>query len=182
MISEAKCTNHNKCNICYTEYPNLHCNQCSFVLCNTCKSIMTRLEIDDKCSQCRKRVPWLENYEVIPTIKQNRKSNVRTNIHENLNVHVNNEKKCCKNMTISVCIKRIPILLTVMGLLILFGYIISLINGTNSEVKNSHIVIRISLYLITGLIVYLVGAFIFLLLALCGITCCKQGTPQIRIV
>lgn len=181
MISGAKCTNHTKCNVCYTEYPNLHCNQCSFVLCNNCKYNMTRLGIDDKCSQCRKEKPWLQDYEVIPEFKKNRKSNFRTNIHENTNVIVNN-KKCCKNMVIPVCIKRIPIVLTVMGLLILFGYIISLINGTNSEVKNSHIVIRLSLYLITGVIVCLLGAIIFLMFALCGIACCKQGTPESRIV
>ena len=85
-------------------------------------------------------------------------------------------------MVLPVCIKRIPIVLTVMGLLILFGYIISLINGTNNKVNNSHIIIKLSLYLITGLITCLLGIIVFLMFALCGITCCKQGTPESRIV
>ena len=71
MISGAKCMDHTKCNVCYSEYPNYHCIRCSFVLCNTCRSVMSRLEIDDKCSQCRMIHPWLKNYETIPEIKQN---------------------------------------------------------------------------------------------------------------
>ena len=70
MISEAKCVNKT-CNICYEEIPSFHCSQCSFVICKTCKSAMSQLNIDNKCSQCRKEKPWLKAYELNSEISNN---------------------------------------------------------------------------------------------------------------
>ena len=89
MISEAKCVNKT-CNICYEEIPSFHCSQCSFVICNTCKSAMSQLNVDNKCSQCRKEKPWLKAYEL------NQEMSPPVN-SPNISVRTYQNKDCCES-------------------------------------------------------------------------------------
>lgn len=163
MISEAKCINKT-CNICYEEMPSFHCSQCSFVICNTCKSAMSQLNIDNKCSQCRKEKPWLKAYEL--------NSEISNNMDEtNIPVHIYQDNDCSCKIKITDYLKKFCYLFTAIQFITLLGYIWSNIDGSIIHINNFKIQTRLVFFFLNGLLVSLALIIIFFVIMIIIVQC-----------
>lgn len=160
MISNAKCSNQ-ICNICYENMPNYHCNQCTFVICRTCKLAMDREDLNKQCSLCRKYEPWIESYDNIPEIIE------LNNNHFELNLSIK-----CKLNGYHNCIKKIIFTLFILLFWIFIGYICTLFDDSVTE--NYKFPSNILYYLVYGFVVFLLFCVAMLFFTLFLIACCKK--------
>lgn len=174
MISEAKCINKT-CNICYEEIPSFHCSQCSFVICNTCKSAMSQLNIDNNCSQCRKEKPWLKAYEL--------NSEISNNMDEtNIPVHIYQDNDCSCKIKITDYLKKFCYLFTVIQFITFLGYIWSNIDGSINQLNNFKIETRLVFYFLNGILITLAFIIVIFVILIITVQCCKKNNRQTIIV
>jgi len=136
---------------------------------------MSQLNIDNKCSQCRKEKPWLKAYEL--------NSEISNNIDEtNIPVYIYQDNNSSCKIKITNYLKKFCYLFTAIQFITLLGYIWSNIDGSISHINNFKIQIRLVFFFLNGLLVSLALFMIFFVIMIVFVQCIMKNRRQTLIV